>query len=329
MRAIQVASFGAPEVLTPVVLPDPVPGPGRVVVGMAAADVIFLDTLLRGGWGQDIFPRTLPYVPGGGGAGEVLAVGEGVDPGWVGRRVTVRTAVGYAERIVAEEGEIMPIPDGLATATAAALVHDGVTALDLHRRGAPRDGEWVLVSAAAGGAGTLLVQLAVDAGARVVAAASSDAKRALARELGAEVVVDYTRADWIERVREATGGGAALVYDGAGGVLGSAAVDALADGGRFVTYGTADGFAAPDRETAARRGVRLLMPLLDGPPDQETVRELLGLVLERAAEGRLRPAIGATYPLERAAEAHRALAARTTVGKSLLLTSSGATQSED
>ncbi len=329
MRAIQVASFGAPEVLTPVVLPDPVPGPGQVVVGMAAADVIFLDTLLRGGWGQDIFPRTLPYVPGGGGAGEVLAVGEGVDPAWVGRRVTVRTGVGYAERIVAEEGEIMPIPDGLATATAAALVHDGVTALDLHRRGSPRDGEWVLVSAAAGGAGTLLVQLAVDAGARVVAAASSDAKRALARELGAEVVVDYTRADWIERVREATGGGAALVYDGAGGALGSAAVDALADGGRFVTYCTADGFAAPDHETAARRGVRLLMPLLDGPPDQETVRELLGLVLERAADGRLRPAIGATYPLERAAEAHRALAARTTVGKSLLLTSSGATRSEN
>jgi NADPH2:quinone reductase len=121
-----------------------------------------------------------------------------------------------------------------------------------------------------------------------------------------------------------TGGGAALVYDGAGGPLGTTTLDAVADGGRFVTYGTADGFATPDHETAARRGVRLLMPLLDGPPDQETVRELLGLVLERAAEGRLRPAIGATYPLERAAEAHRALAARTTVGKSLLLTSGGA-----
>ncbi|RII09214.1 Phthiocerol synthesis polyketide synthase type I PpsC [Streptomyces sp. YIM 130001] len=319
MRAIQVAAFGAPEVLAPVDLPDPVPGPGQVVVGMVAADVIFLDTLLRSGWGQDIFPRTLPYVPGGGGAGEVLAVGDGVDPDRIGRHVAVRTGTGYAEQVVASEEEVMPIPDGLAPTTAAALVHDGVTALDLHRLGAPRSGEWVLVSAAAGGAGSLLVQLAVDAGARVVAAASSDAKRALASDLGAEVVVDYTRADWIEQVREATGGGAALAYDGAGGALGSSTLDALADGGRFVTYGTADGFAAPDRESAERRNIRLLEPLADGPPDQGHVRELLDQALKYAADGRLRPAIGATYPLDRAADAHRALAARTTVGKSLLL----------
>ncbi|WP_433288136.1 zinc-binding dehydrogenase [Micromonospora sp. CA-244673] len=319
MRAIQVAAFGDPDVLSPVGLPDPVPGPGQVVVGMAAADVIFLDTLLRGGWGQDLFPRTLPYVPGGGGAGAVVETGDGVDPTWTGRRVVVRTSAGYAERVVANVEEIMPVPDGLAIEAAAALVHDGVTALSLDRLGRPEKGEWVLVSAAAGGAGSLLVQLAVDAGARVVAAASSDVKLALAGQLGAEVAIDYTQSDWISRVRKATGGGAALVYDGAGGPLGTAALDAVANGGRFVTYGTADGFAAPDPELAARRGIRVLAPLLDGPPDQETVRELLGLALERAAEGRLRPAIGATYPLERAADAHRALAARTTVGKSLLL----------
>jgi NADPH2:quinone reductase len=137
--------------------------------------------------------------------------------------------------------------------------------------------------------------------------------------LGAEVAIDYTRSDWVGRVRDATGGGAALVYDGAGGALGTAALDAVADGGRFVTYGTVGGFAAPDPESAARRGIRVFAPLLDGPPDQQTVRELLSLALQRAAEGRLRPVIGATYPLERAADAHRALAARTTVGKSLLL----------
>jgi NADPH:quinone reductase len=322
MRAIQVAAFGGPEVLSPTELPEPAPGPGQVVVGMAAADVILLDTLLRSGWGQDFFPRTLPYVPGGGGAGEVVATGEGVDPTWTGRQVVVRTGTGYAERVVADVEEIMPVPDGLAIEAAAALVHDGVTALSLDRLGTPEKGEWVLVSAAAGGAGSLLVQLAVDAGARVVAAASSDVKLALARRLGAEVAIDYTRSDWIGRVRDATGGGAALVYDGAGGPLGTAALDAVADGGRFVTYGTAGGFAAPDPESAARRGIRLLAPLLDGPPDQQTVRELLSLALERAAEGRLRPAIGATYPLERAADAHRALAARTTVGKSLLLVGS-------
>jgi NADPH2:quinone reductase len=286
---------------------------------MAAADVIFLDTLLRSGWGQDFFPRTLPYVPGGGGAGTVVETGDGVDPAWIGRRVAVRTSTGYAERVVADVAEITPVPDGLAIEAAAALVHDGVTALSLDRLGTPQKGEWVLVSAAAGGAGSLLVQLSVDAGARVVAAASSNAKLALARQLGAEITVDYTQSDWTGQVRTATGGGAALVYDGAGGPAGTLTLDAVADGGRFVTYGTADGFAAPDREVATRRGIRVLAPLLDGPPDQRTVRELLGLALKQATEGRLRPTIGSTYPLERAADAHRALAARTTVGKSLLL----------
>jgi NADPH2:quinone reductase len=319
MRAIQVASFGGPEVLTPAELHDPVPGPGEVVVGLAAADVIFLDTLLRSGWGREFFPRTLPYVPGGGGAGTVVETGEGVDPSWIGRRVVARTEAGYAERVVAKVGEIVPVPDGLAAETAAALMHDGVTALLMDRLGTPERGEWVLVTAAAGGAGSLLVQLAVEAGARVVAAASSDEKLALARDLGAEVVVDYTRSDWIGRVREATGGGAELVYDGAGGPLGTAALGAVADGGRFVTYGTADGFAAPDPESTARRGIRVHAPLLDGPPDPAAVREVLGLALDLGARGRLRPAIGARYPLERAADAHRALAARTTVGKSLLL----------
>ncbi|QKW33998.1 zinc-binding dehydrogenase [Actinomadura sp. NAK00032] len=319
MRAIQVKEFGGPEVLTLAEVPDPVPGAGQVVVGMAVADVIFLDTLLRGGWGQDFFPRTLPYVPGGGGAGEVLRTGEGVDPAWVGRRVLVRTGTGYAEQVVAEEGEIMPIPGGLAAGTAAALVHDGVTALSLARLGVPAKGEWVLVSAAAGGAGSLLVQLAVDAGARVVAAASSEAKLELARELGAEVVVDYTRAEWVERVREATGGGVALGYDGAGGPLGLAAFDAVADGGRFVTYGSGEGFADPDKDVAQRRGVRVLAPHMDGPPDEATVRELLASVLELAEEGRLKPVVRATYPLDRAADAHRALAERATVGKSLLV----------
>ncbi len=319
MRAIQVAGFGGPEVLSPAELPEPLPGPGQVVVGMAVADVIILDTLLRSGWGQDFFPKALPYVPGGGGAGTVVQTGQGVDPAWIGRRVAGQTSAGYAERVVADVEEIVQVPDGLGIEQAAALVHDGVTALRLEQLGAPKLGEWVLVSAAAGGAGSLLVQLTVNAGARVVAAASSDAKLALARELGAQVAVDYTRSDWIGRVHEATGGGAALVYDGAGGPLGTASFDAVADGGRFVTYGTADGFAAVDPGSAARRGIRVLTPLLDGPPDRKTVRELLHLALHQAAEGRLRPAIGASYPLERAAEAHRALAARTTVGKSLLL----------
>ena len=319
MRAIQVTNFGGPDVLTPADLPDPVPGAGQVVVGMAVADVIFLDTLLRGGWGHEFFPRTLPYVPGFGGAGEVLRTGEGVDPAWVGRRVAAGSQTGYAEQVVADAEALVPVPDTLPSEAAAALLHDGVTALRLHGLGAPEKGEWVLVTAAAGGAGSLLVRLAVEAGARVVAAASSEAKLALARDLGAEVTVDYTRPGWTERVREATGGGAALAYDGAGGPLGTATVDALADGGRFVTYGTGDGFAAPDPALVARRGLRVHTPLTDGPQPPEAVRELLERALARAAEGRLLPVVGATYPLERAADAHRALAARAVVGKTLLV----------
>jgi NADPH2:quinone reductase len=320
MRAIQVSSFGGPEVLVPVDLPDPVPGSGQVVVGLAAADVIFLDTLLRGGWGRDFFPLPLPYVPGHGGAGTVLRTGDGVDPAWVGRRVLARIPYGgYAEQVVADLDRIAPVPDGIPFEVAAGLLHDGVTALSLDRLGMPEKNEWVLVTAAAGGAGTLLVQLAVEAGARVVAAASTAAKRTLAGTLGAEVTVDYTRPGWVDEIRSATEGGAHLVYDGAGGTLGTSTVDAVADGGRLVTFGTADGFAAPDPDTLTRRGIRLIEPLKAGPPPETAVRELLADALERAADGRLRPVIGATHPLDRAADAHRALADRSVAGKSLLI----------
>ncbi|WP_116026857.1 zinc-binding dehydrogenase [Thermomonospora umbrina] len=321
MRAIQVREFGGPEVLTLEEVPEPVAGPGEVVVEMAAADVIYLDTLLRAGWGGEFFPRGLPHVPGHGGAGRVAAVGEGVDAGWVGRRVVARTSTGYAEKIVAAVEDVIEIPDALGFGEAAAMTHDGVTALMLARDGRIAEGEWVLVTAAAGGAGSLLVQLARDAGARVVAAARGERKLALARELGAEAVVDYSLEGWQRRVREATGGaGADLVFDGVGGDLGRAAFEAVATGGRFVTYGTAGGtFTEIDPQTAERRRVRVHNALAAGPPDRADVREVLTRALALAAQGRIRPAIGATYPLERARDAHLALAERTTVGKSLLL----------
>jgi NADPH2:quinone reductase len=207
MRAIQVQEFGGPEVLVPREVTDPVAGPGQVVVRLAAADVIFLDTLLRGGWGGEMFPLDPPYVPGFGGAGTVDSVGSDVDPGWVGRRVVVNGAA-YAELVAAELGDVMPVPDGLGLPEAAALHSDGVTALRLARH-APADvaqGAWVLVAAAAGGAGSLVVQLLRDAGARVVAAARGERKLNLTRELGAEVAVDYSETGWVDRVREATGG---------------------------------------------------------------------------------------------------------------------------
>ncbi|MDF5751296.1 zinc-binding dehydrogenase [Spongiactinospora sp. TRM90649] len=321
MRAIQVREFGGPEVLTPAEIPEPVAAAGEVVVAMEVADVIYLDTLLRRGWGGEIFPRDLPYIPGGGGAGRVVSVGEGVDPDWAGRRVVVRTASGYAERIAAPVADVTEVPDGLPLSKAAAVVHDGVTALMLADGAAIAKGEWVLVSAAAGGAGSLLTQLAVDAGARVVAAARGERKLALARELGAEAVIDYSREGWDQEVREVTGGaGVDLAFDGVGGALGAAVFRTVADGGRFVTYGTSDGgFAEIDTEEAGRRRISARNTLADGPPSPEVVKDALGRVLALAAEGTIRPAIGAVFPLARAADAHRSLEERATVGKSLLI----------
>ncbi|MEU5974794.1 zinc-binding dehydrogenase [Streptomyces sp. NPDC047315] len=321
MRAIRVAEFGGPEVLTVAEVADPVAGRGQAVVGMAAVDVIYLDTLLRAGWGGDYFPLEPPYVPGGGGAGRVLSIGAGVDPGWVGRHVLARGTGGYAEQMVADARELVEVPEGVASSTAAALLHDAVTAQMLLLMGQVQRGEWVLVAAAAGGAGSLVVQLAKEAGGRVVAAARGGRKLALAGELGAEVTVDYSEPGWQQRVIEATGGaGVALAFDGAGGQLGRDAFDTVRKGGRFVTYGTASGGLADiDPDRAEQRDVTVTNALEAGSPGAEEVRALLVEALRRVADGTLRPTVGATYPLAEAARAHEALAERTTVGKSLLL----------
>ncbi|PZG27754.1 NADPH:quinone reductase, partial [Spongiactinospora gelatinilytica] len=248
-------------------------------------------------------------------------VGEGVDPGWVGKRVVARGQSGYAERMTASVEEVVEVPDGLAFPQAAAVLHDGATALMLVGKGEIAKGEQVLVTAATGGAGSLLVQLARDAGARVIAAARGERKLRLARELGAEVAVDYSEEGWDARVREAAGGeGVDLAFDGAGGELGGVAFGTVAKGGRFVTYGTSNGgFAQIDQQAAEQRQIRAINALMDGPPPPDVVRDTLARALALAAEGRITPVIGATYPLERAADAHRSLAERATLGKSLLM----------
>ncbi|KJK51058.1 NADPH:quinone reductase [Lentzea aerocolonigenes] len=313
MRAVRVHEFGGPEVLRTDEIPAPVAGPGQVVVGLAVADVIFLDTLLRGGWGGEFFPRHPPYVPGGGGAGHVLAVGEGVDPAWLGRHVVGRGPEGYAEQVVFSAEEIVAVPEDLGSAEAAAVLHDGATAVNLSRRVKVEQGDWVLVTAAAGGAGSLLVQLMRDAGARVIAAARGETKLALARELGAEVTVDYSLDGWQHQV-PAVG----VAFDGVGGALGKAAFETVATGGSFVTYGSSDGFADIDPELANARQVHV-DNVLAAAPDPATVREHLTEALDLTAQSRIRPVISATYPLAQADKAHRSLEQRTTLGKSLLL----------
>jgi NADPH2:quinone reductase len=322
MRVVRAMAFGGPEVLVTSEVPTPVAGAGQVVVDVAVADVLFVEAKIRQGWGREYFTVTPPYVPGGAVAGQVSLVGDGVDPGWVGRPVVAHTGGGggYAEQVVVPAERLIPVPDGLGLREATALLHDGPTALGVFEGAEIKPGEWVLVTAAGGGLGILLVQLAHAAGARVIAAARGERKLDLARELGADVVVDYSAPDWTARVREATGGaGPDVVFDGAGGQIGRAAFEVTAPGGRFSAHGAPSGtFAEIDPEQARRREIRVrgIEQVQFTPADQKRLAER---ALTEAAAGRIRPVIGETFPLERAADAHAAIEARGVVGKTLLL----------
>lgn len=295
-----MTKFGGPEVLSPAQVPDPVAGEGEVVIGTEAADVLFLDTMIRGAGGGEAFPVRPPYVPGGGVAGGVLSVGPGVDFGLIGTTVVARLGGGgYAERAVVAADQVHPVPDALDPRVAVALLHDGVTALALAERTGIRSGERVLI----------------------IAAGRGEWKLARVREQGADVVIDYSAQGWAERVREATGGADLdVVLDGAGGQVGATAFAMIAPGGRFSVHGTPSGeFARVDRDEAARRGVTFWgIEAVQFTPDEHA--RLIDRVLLEAAAGRLRPVIGQTFPLAGAAEAHAVIESRAVLGKTLLLT---------
>ena len=331
MRAIQVTSFGGPEVLTPVTLSAPVPGPGEVAIAVSVADVLFLDAMIRSGNSAGAFPVRPPYVPGNGVAGHVVAVGEGVDSGLTGRLVVAPTGPrggsgGYASVAVVPAERLVPVPRAVSGRVAGALLHDGATALGLLASTRVDPGEWVLVLGAAGGLGLLLIQLARASGGQVIGAARLDGVTRRQEKLdaitgaGAVAVVDYGDSDWTRAVVEVTGGtGPDVVFDGVGGALGRAAFGVVAAGGRFSAHGApAGGFARIDPVEAADRRVvvRGIEQVQYGPARQA---ELTGQALAYAAAGRLAPVIGQVFPLERAAEAHAALADRSVVGKTLLI----------
>ncbi|MEU5563311.1 zinc-binding dehydrogenase [Micromonospora musae] len=322
MRVVHVTRFGGPEVLVPGEVPDPVAGAGQVVVDVSIAGITFVETQIRRGTDKWHDRPELPYVPGGVVGGRVRTVGAGVDPGWWGRRVVAGTggSGGFAEQTVVTVGDLVAVPEGLGLPEACALHPDGSTALGLVEGAGIRPREWVLVEAAGGGVGSLLVQLARSAGARVVAAARGRRKLDLARELGAEATVDYSEPGWAKRVVEATGGaGPDVVFDGVGGEVGRAAFEVTAEGGRFSVHGAASGRAtAIDPAEARRRGVRVLgiEQLFGFVPHKQRWAEQ---VLSEAAAGRVRPVIGQTFALERAAEAHAMIEARRALGKTLLL----------
>ena len=318
MRAVWLKEFGPPEALVPGEAPDPVPGAGQVVVAVAFANITFVETQVRAGRSPfPLPPGALPMIPGNGVGGVVAATGNGADAALTGRRVVSGTGGrgGYAERAAVQAGGLVEVPEGLALDEAVALLADGRTALALARAARIAPGERVLVLAAAGGVGSLLVQLAQAAGARVLAAAGGPGKLRLARELGAEVTADYRQPDWPVALRAAAGG-ADVVFDGVGGPIGRAAFELLGPGGRMLSYGLASGEFTEVSEDEARARQVTIARGVPVTPDESTAltRAALGL----AAAGRLRAVIGQRFPLEAAAAAHRAIESRATIGKTLL-----------
>lgn len=315
MKAVWLTQFGAPDVLVERETPDPTPGEGEVVVDVEAVSITFIETLVRAGrapW-PGAAPQP-PYVPGNGVGGTVSQIGTGVDESWLGRRVVTGTggSGGYAEKVAVPVAGLMPVPDGFDIRDATALLADGRTALGLTQLADPKPGERVLVEAAAGGVGSLLVQLSVNAGATVIAVAGGPDKCRVARDLGATTALDYDEPGWPAEVR--AGGGVDVAFDGVGGAIGQAALALVRDGGRFVSFGLASG-APTDTSQASVPviGFRELGAL------GSRSAELTAAALELAAAGTLKPLVGQVFALADAAKAHTAIESRATVGKTLLV----------
>jgi NADPH:quinone reductase len=320
MQAIVLERFGPPEVLELHEVPDPVPGPRDVLIEVARSSVTFVETQIRSGRPPHVsMLPSLPAIPGNGVAGTVVAAGAEVDADVRGARVVSQTGGtgGYAQLVSVAADAIIPIPETIGLPDAAALLADGRTALALIEQARVEPGAKVLVEAAAGGVGTLLVQSAKHAGALVVAAAAGERKLELARSLGADVVVDYELHTWTDEVASAVGGNALdVVFDGVGGSIGRDAFKLLRRGGRLCTFGMASGsFASVSEDELRDHDVQRLRGT---QPDQAALAALTARALANAVAGTLRPVIGQEFPLAQARDAHRAIEERATIGKTLL-----------
>ncbi|MEA2494908.1 MAG: NADPH:quinone reductase [Thermoleophilaceae bacterium] len=314
MRAVLIRAWGGPDVLELIDdAPEPKPGPGQQRIHVTAAGVNFADTHAR----ENVYiaKYELPLIPG-------TEVAGTLDDGT--RVVAMPHHGGYAEVAIADEQSIFPLPDGLGDHEALALLIQGLTAWHLYRTAAQvREGETVVVHSAAGGTGSLAVQLAGPMGAgRVIASASSPDKRDLVAQLGADAVIDSAPEDMKERLLEANDGKPVdVVFDMAGGSVFEQSSEALAPFGRIVIYGIAS------REQNDLRTGRLmrksrgvvgfwLMHCLERP--EQMMREPLRDLFERAARGELKPQLGNVYALSDVRQAHEDLVARRTTGKLVL-----------
>ena len=311
MRAIQIQEFGGPEVMELVELPDPEPRDGEVLVEVARAGVNFADT--HATRNDYLAEQTLPLTPGGEVAGRTRD----------GRRVAALVpSGGYAERVAVPESWLVPIADNVSDDVAAGLLLQGLTAHALiHRCARLEPGETIVVQAAAGGTGTLAVQLAKRAGARVIALASSEEKRAVASRLGADATVDSRAEDLREAILAANGGEPVdAVLEMTGGETFEACLRTLAPLGRMVLFGIA---SREQNEVSTGHLLRhsravigfWLMHLI---PRRKEVAAMIGDLLNAVGAGDLEVVIGGVYPLSEARRAHEEIAGRRTSGKLLL-----------
>jgi NADPH2:quinone reductase len=323
VRAVVLTDFGPPGQLVLAELPDPVAGPGEVVIAVDFAGVTFVETQIRSGHPpHPAMAPVLPVVLGNGVGGTVVAVGPGTaaDFAHIDRQFVTTTggSGGYAESVAVPASELIPVPAGVPIDQAVALLADGRTAMALMQSAAIRPGETVLVEAAAGGVGSLLVQLARNAGATVVAAAGGLRKVQVVAGLGAATAVDYQQQRWPEAVMAAVGR-VDVVFDGVGGPIGAAAFSLLRDGGKICMFGMASGsFTAVPEQEAAARNITVLRGV---PVTPARARELTASALDAAVAGAVHPLIGQRFELADAAQAHAAIESRSTIGKTLLTVS--------
>lgn len=321
MHAIQLRQHGGPEVLEDVEVDTPAPGPGELLVDVAASGVNYIDTYHRSG----LYPVPLPFRLGLEGSGVITALGSDLTGFEVGDRVAWEGVAGsYAEQAIVPVGKALAVPEGVDDATAAAIPLQGITAHYLCNSTYPvRDGETVLVHAAAGGVGLLLTQLVKAKGGRVLATVSTAEKEQLAREAGADEVIRYTEVDFAAEVRRLTdGSGVAAVFDGVGKDTFDASLASLRPRGTMVLYGASSGAVPPFDLQRLAGGGSLHITRPTSAHFTATREELDWRARELFAAvtaGELTVRIGGTYPLAEARRAHEDLQARRTTGKLLLL----------
>lgn len=327
MLAVRVDVHGGPEVLHAVEVTAPTPGPGRVLVRHEAIGVNFVDTQHRAG---APYPVELPLIPGIEAAGQVVGVGPGVDGTRVGDRVAYAGPMAgvYAELAAVPQEVLVPVPDGVTSQAAAAVLLQGMTAhVMAHEVHHVSSGGWALVHAAAGGTGSLLVQFLLHQGVRVLATTSSPQKAEYLRGLGVEQVINHRDVDLVEGVRGIVPGGVDVVFDSVGRATFEASLRSVRPMGLVVAFGQSSG-PVPPMDIARLSGltgeglpgsVWLTWPSLT---DYNATRQAL---LDRAAavfgamrEGTIRPAIACSLPLTEAARAHELLETREVIGKILL-----------